>query len=72
LEPLDVAHNFREFFELSENCRFGGSCTHRNEPGCTVKIAVELGNISDLRYQNYLRILEEIEDQNYWERHKEM
>jgi ribosome biogenesis GTPase / thiamine phosphate phosphatase len=72
LEPMDVAHNFREFFALSENCRFGGSCTHRNEPGCTVKIAVELGNISELRYQNYLKILEEIEDQNYWERHKEL
>lgn len=72
LEPLDVAHNFREFFEVSENCKFGGKCLHRNEPGCAVKAAIEEGDISELRYINYLTILEEIEDQNYWERHREM
>lgn len=71
LEPMDVAHNFREFFERSENCRFGGACLHRNEPGCAVKEAIEKGEISELRYDNYRIILEEIEDQNYWERHKE-
>ncbi len=68
-EPADVAHNFREFFEKSVDCKFGGSCLHRNEPGCAVKKAIEDGEISELRYANYLAILEEIEDQNYWERH---
>ncbi len=72
LEPLDVAHNFREFFQLSDHCRFGGKCLHRNEPKCAVKAAVEEGTVSELRYINYLTILEEIEEQNYWERHKEM
>lgn len=72
LEPQDVAHNFREFFAVSEDCKFGGNCLHRNEPGCAVKAAIEAGKISELRYINYLTILEEIEDQNYWERHKEM
>jgi ribosome biogenesis GTPase / thiamine phosphate phosphatase len=74
LEPMDVAHNFREFFKLSEHCKFGSSCLHRNEPGCAVKEALthqEEGGVSDMRYQNYLQILEEIEDINYWERHKE-
>jgi len=71
LEPMDVAHNFREFFILSENCKFM-NCTHRNEPKCAVKDAVEQGAISDMRYINYLKILEEIEDQNYWERHTDM
>lgn len=70
LEPMDVAHNFREFFEYSENCKFGGNCLHRNEPGCAVKEAVESEALSDLRYMNYLTLLEEVEDQNYWERHK--
>jgi ribosome biogenesis GTPase len=70
LEPQDVAHNFREFFALSEDCRFGGSCLHRNEPGCAVKEAVEENQISELRYMNYLTLLEEIEEQNYWERNK--
>ena len=71
LEPMDVAHNFREFFAISEQCKFG-NCTHRNEPNCAVKGGIEEGTISELRYLNYIQILEEIEDQNYWERHKEL
>jgi ribosome biogenesis GTPase len=67
MEVMDVAHNFREFFRESENCKFA-NCTHRNEPGCAVKKAIENYTISELRYQNYLQILDEIEDQNYWER----
>ncbi len=70
LSPLDVAHNFREFFKKSEECRFGGQCLHRTEPKCAVRAAVEAGEISDLRYANYLAILDEIENQNYWEIHE--
>ncbi len=71
LEPMDVAHNFREFFALSSGCRFP-NCLHRNEPGCAVKAAIEEGSVSLLRYEHYLQILDEIEDQNYWERHKNL
>ncbi len=67
MEVMDVAHNFKEFFRASEDCKFA-NCTHRNEPGCAVKKAIENYTISELRYQNYLQILDEIEDQNYWER----
>jgi ribosome biogenesis GTPase len=70
LEPMDVAHNFREFFQYSEHCKFGGNCLHRNEPGCAVKAAIESEELSELRYINYLTLLEEIEEQNYWERNK--
>ena len=66
LEEMDVAHNFREFFELSKDCKFG-DCLHRNEPSCAVKQALENEEISPLRYENYLAILDEIENQNYWE-----
>lgn len=69
-EPLDVAHNFREFFQLSEACKFGGNCLHRDEPKCAVKYALDENAVSELRYINYLTILEEIEEQNYWERNK--
>jgi len=69
LEVLDVAHNFREFFNKSKLCKYS-NCTHRNEPGCAVKEAMENEEISELRYYNYLQILEEIEAQNHWERHK--
>lgn len=71
LEPMDVAHNFREFFEVSDDCRFRGKCLHRNEPGCAVKKGVEAGEISELRYANYLTIVEEIEEINYWERNNQ-
>jgi ribosome biogenesis GTPase len=71
LELADVAHNFREFFKRSVGCRFGGQCLHRNEPGCAIKAAIEANEVSEVRYENYLAILEEIEAQNYWERHKD-
>lgn len=72
LEPLDVSHNFKEMFAASSRCKFGGDCKHRDEPNCAVKEAVESGEISELRYMNYLSILEEVEDQNYWERHSKI
>jgi len=68
LEVQDVAHNFKEFFEASKECKFS-DCMHRNEPKCAVKAGLETGDISELRYTNYLQIIQEIEDQNYWELH---
>ena len=67
LESLDVAHNFKELFEASSECKFD-NCLHRDEPHCAVKEKLEDNEISILRYQNYLQILDEIEEQNYWER----
>ena len=72
LEPVDIAHNFREFFALSSQCKFGGNCLHRSEPGCAVKAGLEEGTVSEHRYFNYITLLEEAENQNYWERDKGM
>lgn len=69
LELMDVAHNFREFFLLAKKCKYG-DCLHRNEPGCAVKAGLEDGKIHVNRYENYLAILQEIDNQNYWERQK--
>ena len=71
LQPKDVATNFREFFVLSQNCRFN-NCLHREEPGCAVKAGLEEGTVSELRYVNYLTVLQEIESQNYWEIHDDL
>lgn len=68
MDPIDVAHNFREIFDCSEHCKFG-DCLHVNEPHCAVKDAVESGAISILRYQSYLSVLEDVMGQNSWERH---
>lgn len=70
-EVMDVAHNFKELFAFSENCKYS-DCTHRNEPNCAVKEAIEANEISELRYFNYLALLDEVEDQNYWERLKDL
>ena len=70
LEPIDVAHNFKEFFAASSDCKFD-NCLHRNEPKCAVKAGLESGEFSVARYNSYLLILDNIEDQNYWERHSD-
>ncbi len=71
MKPMDVAHNFKEFFEVSSGCKFS-NCLHLNEPKCAVKNAIEEGEISELRYANYLAILEEVQNQNHWERNHEL
>ncbi|TYC50102.1 ribosome small subunit-dependent GTPase A [Weissella muntiaci] len=48
----ELTHHFREFNQLSANCRFRG-CVHLNEPGCAVKAALEDGTIMRSRYENY-------------------
>ena len=58
-EHLDEC--FREFRPHIPECKFG-DCTHRVEPGCGVRAAVESGAISAERYDSYLRLREEMED----------
>lgn len=70
-EVQDVAHNFKEIFLYSKNCKFN-NCLHLNEPKCAVKQGVIDGDIHELRYSSYMQLIEEVEDQNYWERHKDI
>ena len=51
---------FKEFISV-EQCKFN-NCLHHNEPGCNVKILVENGLISRSRYENYIQLLEEIQN----------
>lgn len=67
LDPMDVAHNYRELFAVSSGCKYN-NCLHVNEPDCAVKAAIEAGSISEIRYQSYLSVLEEVQAQNSWER----
>jgi ribosome biogenesis GTPase len=60
----DVSHYFREIFKFSDKCRFN-NCTHTHEPGCAVREAVGDGEISLSRYESYLSILNEDEDEKY-------
>ena len=51
---------FKEFISV-EQCKFN-NCLHHNEPGCNVKVLVENGLISRSRYDNYIQLLEEIQN----------
>jgi ribosome biogenesis GTPase len=61
-----VAHYFPEIFKSSAGCRFH-NCTHRNEPDCAVRKAVEEQYISESRYKSYLNILEDRDGNKYRE-----
>ena len=56
----ELSHFFPEMRAQLPKCRFA-NCTHRPEPGCAVKEALDEGLLSAERYKNYLGILEDIE-----------
>jgi len=49
---------FPEIIVLAEECRFS-DCNHINEKGCAVLRAVNAGEISEKRYQNYIKMKKE-------------
>lgn len=60
-EKEDLADFYPEFVEFEPFCRFKG-CSHINEPDCGVKEALAEGKISELRYENYKLLYEELKD----------
>jgi ribosome biogenesis GTPase len=57
----EIAHYFPEMRKLLGQCKFH-NCLHINEPRCAVKEAVEDGEIDEIRYINYLQMIEDQED----------
>ena len=55
----ELKNCFSEFEDYEGNCRFL-SCMHINEPSCAVRDAAESGSISMIRYENYVRMYEEL------------
>ena len=66
MEPGELTSYFREIFNFSKDCRFN-NCTHTHEPGCAVLKAVEEHYISASRYQSYLSMLEDKDENKYRE-----
>jgi ribosome biogenesis GTPase len=62
MPPEAVARAFREFRPHLGTCRFN-DCRHDHEPGCAVKAAVEAGEIAGSRYESYLALVREAEEQ---------
>lgn len=51
----DLCHYFVEFVPYLDKCEFQG-CSHIKEENCGVKEALESGKISSQRYENYIKI----------------
>jgi ribosome biogenesis GTPase len=65
LPAAELDHLFPEFRPCLERCRFA-DCTHRREPDCAVREAVERGEVSAERYESYLKLREELEEMERW------
>lgn len=70
VSEIDVEELKEYFIEFRdyEECRFGNKCIHKNEPSCGIKEAVEAGNISKRRYESYLQLLDEINNNGKFRR----
>ena len=64
MEVEEIGHYFPEIFQFSHQCKYG-NCTHRTEPDCAVRQAVEQHYISQSRYTSYLNMLEDKEESKY-------
>jgi len=63
IAAADVPHCFPEFAPYLGQCRFA-DCIHTVEPGCAVRDAVERGNVSRGRFESYVKLREELAEQD--------
>lgn len=66
MEPEELTSYFREIFHFSKDCRFS-NCTHTHEPGCAVLRALDEHYIAASRYQSYLSMLDDKDENKYRE-----
>ena len=62
----NLQYAFPDFGKFIGQCRFD-DCSHRKEPGCAVRAALEAGQIGPTRYDSYLRLYEKASQINLWE-----
>ena len=62
----NLQYAFPDFGPYIGECRFD-DCSHRKEPGCAVRVALEAGDIEPTRYDSYLKLYEKASQINLWE-----
>lgn len=62
----NLQYAFPDFEAYLGSCQFH-DCTHRKEPGCGVRQAMEEGKIEKTRYDSYLRLYEKASQIKRWE-----
>lgn len=65
----NLQYTFPDFGAYLGQCQFH-DCSHRKEPGCAVRNAVEADLIEKTRYDSYLRLYEKAEQVKLWELNK--
>ena len=62
MDKEELQQYYTEFTDYEPYCRFQG-CSHISEPDCGVKQALAQGQISRLRYENYVQLYGELKEQ---------
>ena len=62
----NLQYAFPDFGSFIGKCRFD-DCSHRKEPDCAVRAAVEAGGIEKSRYESYLKLYEKSSQLKAWE-----
>ncbi len=62
----NLQYAFPDFAAFLGECQFH-DCSHRAEPGCAVRAAVERGDIEESRYDSYLRLYDKASKMKVWE-----
>jgi len=65
IDKKDLQFDFPEFRPHIGNCRYS-DCVHKREPGCAITGARSAGEISESRYNSYLRLFELVSQQKQW------
>lgn len=60
IAPQRLASLMPDLAPHAKDCRFY-NCSHRHEPGCGVRAALERGEISESRHRIYTEVLQELE-----------
>ena len=62
----NLQYAFPDFAPYLGKCQFH-DCSHRAEPDCAVRLAVENGQLEKTRYESYLRLYEKSNQVKLWE-----
>jgi len=58
IESADLSRTFADIDELSKQCRFN-DCSHKSEPGCAIREAINSGQLSEERLSSYFKLQKE-------------
>ena len=57
----EITHGFIDVRQFNGRCKFA-NCSHHNEPECAMKQAVVDGQLDEQRFKNYLRLVDEFNE----------